>query len=328
MIHRERVALPEWVPPMLATSSKVLPDDEGWAHEMKWDGVRASAYLSGGRLLRLVSRSGQDVTVAYPELRGLGPAAGPRQLVLDGEIVAFAGGRPSFEALQPRIHVTSAAEAAQMARRTPVVYVAFDLLYLDWRPTLDLPYRQRRALLDDLALAGPSWQTPPAFTGAPGADMLAAAAAQGLEGVVAKRLDARYRPGARSADWQRVKPEFSQEAVVGGISAGTGRRAGQIGSLLVGVQSRGGQHWHAGKPRRHQVQRAVAAAARPAAVPAAPAGQPVRHAGPARTRAGGAVGGAAAGDRGGLRRVDEGGPYAGPGLPRAAHGQGPVGRGP
>ena len=240
MIHRERVPLPEWVPPMLATSSKVLPGDEGWAHEMKWDGVRASAYLSGGRLLRLVSRSGQDVTVAYPELRGLGPAAGPRQLVLDGEIVAFAGGRPSFETLQPRIHVTSAAEAAQMARRTPVVYVAFDLLYLDWRPTLDLPYRQRRELLDDLALAGPSWQTPPAFTDAPAADVLAAAVAQGLEGVVAKRLDARYRPGARSADWRKVKPEFSQEAVVGGISPGKGRRAGQIGSLLVGVQSTGG----------------------------------------------------------------------------------------
>ena len=272
MIHRERVALPEWVPPMLATSSKVLPDDEGWAHEMKWDGVRASAYLSGGRLLRLVSRSGQDVTVAYPELRGLGPAAGPRQLVLDGEIVAFAGGRPSFEALQPRIHVTSAAEAAQMARRTPVVYVAFDLLYLDWRPTLDLPYRQRRELLDDLALAGPSWQTPPAFTDAPGADVLAAAVAQGLEGVVAKRLDARYRPGARSADWRKVKPEFSQEAVVGGISPGKGRRAGQIGSLLVGVQSAGRPGLR--RPRRHRVQRPVAAAARPAAVPAAPAASP------------------------------------------------------
>lgn len=237
MIHRERVALPDWVPPMLAISSELPPDDGGWAYEMKWDGVRASAYLRGGRLLRLVSRSGQDVTVAYPELRGLGPAAGPRQLVLDGEIVAFDRGRPSFETLQPRIHVTSAAEAAQMARRTPVVYVAFDLLYLDWRPTLDLPYRQRRELLDGLALAGPSWQTPPAFTEVAGGDVLAAAVAQGLEGVVAKRLDARYRAAARSADWRKVKPEFSQEAVIGGINPGKGRRAGQIGSLLVGVQS-------------------------------------------------------------------------------------------
>ena len=78
---------------------------------------------------------------------------------------------------------------------------------------------------------------PPAFADAAGEDVQAAAAAQGLEGVVAKRLDARYRPGARSADWLKVKPEFSQEAVVGGINPGKGRRAGQIGSLLVGVQS-------------------------------------------------------------------------------------------
>ena len=237
MMHRERVALPDWVPPMLATSSGLPPDDDGWAYEMKWDGVRASAYLTGGRLLRLVSRSGRDVTVAYPELRALGPAVGSRQLILDGEIVAFDRGRPSFEALQPRMHVTSAAEAAYLAPRTPVTFLAFDLLYLDWRPTLELPYRQRRELLDGLGLAGPSWQTPPAFTDAAGEDVLAAGVAQGLEGVVAKRLDGRYRPGARSGDWLKVKPEFRQEVVVGGIRPGQGRRAGQIGSLLVGVQS-------------------------------------------------------------------------------------------
>ncbi len=240
MLHRERVALPDWVPPMLATSAALPPDDDGWAYEMKWDGVRASAYLSGGRLLRLVSRSGRDVTVAYPELRALGPAVGSRQLVLDGEIVAFDGGRPSFEALQTRMHVTSAAEAAQLVGRTPVTYLAFDLLYLDWRPTLDLPYQQRRELLDGLGLAGPSWQTPPAFTDVAGEDVLAAGGAQGLEGVVAKRLDGRYRPGARSGDWLKVKHEFRQEAVVGGIRPGKGRRAGHVGSLLVGVQTEDG----------------------------------------------------------------------------------------
>jgi bifunctional non-homologous end joining protein LigD len=237
MLHRERLALPDWVPPMLAMSSQLPTGDDGWAYEMKWDGVRTSAYLSGGRLLRLMSRSGKDVTAAYPELRGLGRAAGPGQLVLDGEVVAFDGGRPSFEALQPRMHVTSAAEAAVLARRTPVTYLVFDLLFLDWRPTTDLPYEKRRELLDGLGLAGPAWQTPPAFTDAAGADVLAAGVAQGLEGVVAKRLGSRYRPGARSADWLKVKPEFTQEAVVGGIRPGKGNRAGQVGSLLAGVQS-------------------------------------------------------------------------------------------
>jgi bifunctional non-homologous end joining protein LigD len=240
MLHRERIALPDWVMPMMAQLTPLPPDDGSWAYEMKWDGVRVSAYLSGGRLLRLISRTGRDVTVTYPELRALGPATSEHHLVLDGEVVAFAEGRPSFEALQPRMHVSAAAEAAQLARQKPVTYLIFDLLHLDWRPTIGLPYRQRRELLDGLELAGPFWQTPPAFTDVAGADILAAAAAQRLEGVVAKRLESAYRPGTRSADWRKVKPEFSQEAVIGGISPGKGNRQGTIGSLLVGVQAAGG----------------------------------------------------------------------------------------
>jgi bifunctional non-homologous end joining protein LigD len=240
MLHRERIALPDWVAPMMAQPTVLPPDDGAWAYEMKWDGVRVSAYLSGGRLLRLISRTGRDVTATYPELRGLGPATSGHHLVLDGEIVAFAGGRPSFEALQPRMHVTDAAEAAQLARQTPVTYLIFDLLHLDWRPVTGLPYRQRRELLEALELAGPFWQIPPVFTDVAGADLLAAAAAQQLEGVVAKRLESAYRPGARSSDWRKVKPDFSQEAVVGGISPGKGNREGTIGSLLVGVQTDGG----------------------------------------------------------------------------------------
>jgi bifunctional non-homologous end joining protein LigD len=231
------MSLPEWVAPMMAQSTGLPPDDGAWAYEMKWDGVRASAYLDDGHLLRLVSRTGRDITAAYPELAALGPATGNRSMVLDGEIVAFDHGRPSFEALQPRIHVSTPAQAAHLASQIPVTYVVFDLLYLDRRPTASLAYRQRRELLDGLGLAGRSWQTPPAFTGVTGTDMLAAAAAQRLEGVVAKRLDSAYRPGERSPDWRKVKPEHRQEAVVGGISPGQGNRAGTIGSLLIGVQT-------------------------------------------------------------------------------------------
>jgi bifunctional non-homologous end joining protein LigD len=237
MIHRERVALPIWVRPMLATGGGLPGGDVGWAYEMKWDGVRASSYLADGRLLRLVSRSGRDITVAYPELHGLGAATGSRQVVLDGEIVAFDDGRPSFEALQQRMHVASPAQAARLVGEVPVAYLVFDLLHLDGRPVLELPYRQRRELLDGLRLAGRSWQTPPAFTDASGADVLAAAFQQGLEGVVAKQLDAPYRPGIRSAEWVKVKNTSRQVVVVGGLSPGKGGRAGQIGSLLAGVQT-------------------------------------------------------------------------------------------
>jgi bifunctional non-homologous end joining protein LigD len=240
MMHRERVPLPTAVPPMMATASSLPPNDLGWAYEMKWDGVRASAYLSGGRLLRLISRTGRDITVAYPELLGLGAATAPRQLVLDGEIVAFFEGRPSFEVLQQRMHVTVAAQAAQLAAQVPVAYLVFDLLHLDGRDLLGLPYRQRRELLDDLGIAGRNWQTPPSFTDVSGKDMLHVASEQGLEGVVAKRVDSSYRPGARSSEWRKVKAFHRQEAVVGGINPGKGNRAGQIGSLLVGVQADGG----------------------------------------------------------------------------------------
>jgi bifunctional non-homologous end joining protein LigD len=232
--------LADWVAPMMAQPGDLPAGDDGWAYEMKWDGVRASAYLSGGILLRLVSRTGREITASYPELRALGPATEGHDLILDGEIVAFDHGRPSFEALQPRIHVTAPAQAAAMASQVPATYIVFDLLYLDGQPTTALPYRQRRELLDGLALTGPSWQTPPAFTDVSGADILAAATSQRMEGVVAKRLASRYRPGERSPDWRKVKPTFRQEAVVGGINPGQGNRVGTIGSLLIGVQTPGG----------------------------------------------------------------------------------------
>ena len=135
IIHRERLGLPVALTPMLAaTGSFPHREADAWAVEMKWDGVRALAFIEAGRLT-LRSRTGKDITATYPELGGLGNAIGRRQALLDGEIVAFNdAGQPDFEALQPRIHVTSAAQARQLAGITPVIYLAFDLLQLDGRP--------------------------------------------------------------------------------------------------------------------------------------------------------------------------------------------------
>jgi bifunctional non-homologous end joining protein LigD len=225
---------------MLASGDGFPGDAEGWAYELKWDGVRASAYIHQGRLLRLLSRTGRDITVAYPELYGLGAAARAGQLAIDGEIVAFEEGRPSFEALQYRIHVSSAAQAARLAADQPVSFMAFDLLHLDGLPTVEVPYHVRRELLDGLELAGQWWQTPPAYTDLTGDELLDVAARHGLEGVVAKRLESHYQPGARSPDWRKVKRVLRQEAVVGGINPGKGARAGLLGSLLMGVQTPAG----------------------------------------------------------------------------------------
>jgi bifunctional non-homologous end joining protein LigD len=241
MIHRERQPLPAVLTPMLARSEPSLPpDSEPWALEMKWDGVRALAYCEGTRA-RLISRTGEDITAAYPELRGLAAAVGRRDALLDGEIVAMGdSGWPDFEVLQNRMHVRDASLAQRLVAEYPVTYLAFDLLHLDGRPLLNLPYTQRRALLEDLAMNGQSWQTPPSFIGAPGADVQAVSRQHGLEGVVVKRLDSRYEPGKRPGTWRKVKNIRRQEAVIGGWRPGKGNRSGQIGSLLVGVQEDGG----------------------------------------------------------------------------------------
>ena len=235
MIHRERQPLPAGLRPMLAVTGAAPVARQNWALEMKWDGVRALAYVERGRV-RLMSRTERDITVAYPELARLGAATTHKQLLLDGEIVVFGeGGWPEFEALQPRMHVTSAAQAAMLAGQTPVTYLVFDLLQLDGRPLLDQQYRDRRALLDELELAGPYWQTPPWFPGEDFRAVQAVSVEHGMEGVVAKRLESKYAPGARTDNWRKIKNVRRQEAIVAGYKPGKGNRSGQVGSLLIGV---------------------------------------------------------------------------------------------
>jgi bifunctional non-homologous end joining protein LigD len=240
MIHRERLGLPATLKPMLATTGN--PPARGqnnWAVEMKWDGVRALAFVENGRL-RLGSRTGKDITGTYPELAGLARATGHKQALIDGEIVAFTDGKPDFEALQPRMHVSSASQAVRLAEQTPVTYLAFDVLQLDGRPLEGLPYSERRGLLTSFFPNGSAWLCPPNFPGEDLDDVLTASRANGLEGVVAKRLDSRYEPGARSAGWLKIKNQLRQEVVVAGWKPGKGNRTGQIGSLLVGVYDDGG----------------------------------------------------------------------------------------
>ena len=236
MIHRERLPLPASLTPMLAVPGKPPAHHrEEWAVEMKWDGVRALAFIENGQL-RLGSRTGRDITASYPELAGLAHATSHKQVLLDGEIVAFTDGRPDFEALQPRMHVSSPAQAVRLARTIPVTYLAFDVLQLDGRPLTGLPYSGRREILNTLVPNGSGWLSPPSFSGEDVDDVLTASAANGLEGVVAKRLDSRYEPGTRSSSWLKIKNLLRQEVVVAGWKPGKGNRTGLIGSLLIGVR--------------------------------------------------------------------------------------------
>jgi len=222
---------------MLAVAGELPDDDAPWAYEMKWDGIRALAHVGDGQVM-LVSRTGRDVSASYPELQRLATAVAEHQVVLDGEIVAFGpDGWPSFEVLQQRMNVSSPSQVRQLAAEISVSYLAFDLLSADGGQLLDRPYRTRRQRLEDLALEGPHWQTPPAFIEASGSDIRAVSQQHNLEGIMAKRLESRYEPGKRSAAWRKIKNVFRQEVVVGGWKPGEGMRASLIGSLIVGVST-------------------------------------------------------------------------------------------
>ena len=253
MIHRmdpaadaAREPMPEHVKPMLARAGSLPAGDDGWSYEIKWDGVRAIAYSTPGEL-RLESRNLKEITGSYPELARLNRALSSHQAILDGEIVAFdEHRRPSFAALQRRMHVGSPSQAKRLAKAAPVTYMIFDLLWLDGHSLMALRYEQRRELLEALQLSGAAWQTPDHLQGR-GRDVLKATAEQQLEGIVAKRLDSPYEPGSRGSSWVKIKNVGRQEVVIGGWLPGEGRRERRIGALLVGVYDPDGSFRYAGR---------------------------------------------------------------------------------
>jgi bifunctional non-homologous end joining protein LigD len=224
--------LPRRLDPMLAKIAP-LPEDEEWAYEIKWDGVRALAFAEPG-FWCMQSRRHENVTARYPELEGIAEQLGRRAAALDGEIVAFdERGRPSFQVLQSRMGLTQPGLVERRMKQTPVTLMIFDLLHLDGRSTRGLAYDQRRELLEGLGLDGPHWQTPRNNPG-PGEQLLEAARERGLEGVVAKRRDSLYRPGKRTGEWVKKRVWRRQEFVIGGWIPGEGSRAKRVGSLLIG----------------------------------------------------------------------------------------------
>ena len=187
---------------------------------------------------RISSRRGEDASHRYPELAGLAEALGGRSAILDGEVVAFdAKGRPSFQTLQRRMGLSRPETIKRRSVEVPVSYVAFDLLHLDSESLIAEPYERRRELLAGLGLDGENWRAPAHRIG-DGPAFLEAARAQGLEGIVCKRLGSPYRPGRRSSEWLKIRARLRQELVVGAYMPGEGGRTGSVGSLLVGYWDR------------------------------------------------------------------------------------------
>jgi bifunctional non-homologous end joining protein LigD len=217
---------------MKATAAAAPPMGAEWVHEVKWDGMRVLLRCVDGETT-LASSNGIDATVRFPELTDIGRAIGC-DAVLDGEVIAVdAAGRPDFGTLQRRMHLSSPTDVKRVAADVPVALALFDILWLDGHDLCPLPWEGRRGALEQIVEPAPSWRVPPTDDDGPG--LLAIADEQGLEGIVSKRIDSTYLPGKRTTSWRKVKVRRHQEFVVGGWWPGEKGRAGQMGSLLIGV---------------------------------------------------------------------------------------------
>ena len=229
----EPVGLSNLIAPMLAAAAPT-PSGPGWAYEFKYDGVRALTYVGGGHV-RVVSRNNNDITSTYQQSWRSSPTpwtAGKRCWTVS--VALEDGDRPSFAKLQARIHV--AAPSRALFEHVPVVYYVFDLLRLDGQEIWQLPYTERRQRLADLRLDDDSVRAPARFVDVDAQALLQTADLAGLEGIVAKRLSATYRPGKRSADaWTKIPLIRTHEVVLIAYKPGAGRRAGTIGSLLLAI---------------------------------------------------------------------------------------------
>lgn len=242
-VPRSSSSQPPWpIEPMLAKPGKVPAHPEAFAYELKWDGYRTLLRAEGGKA-NVRTRNLRDVTSDYPEAQAIAKALADHRLILDGELVALdEKGRPSFGRMQQR----AGAFGAGREGKDPsigVVYIAFDLLWLDGKSLMGQPCSERRAALEALDLECPEAWVPPAHD--EGASLLEAGAQLGLEGIVAKRRDSRYEAGKRTGAWVKIKNVLSQEFVIGGYSKGEGSR-GELGALLLGYYD-GDELRYAGK---------------------------------------------------------------------------------
>jgi bifunctional non-homologous end joining protein LigD len=234
-----KAPMPKDLTPMLAQIGKGdPPTDPTWLFEVKWDGVRALCYIENGKL-RMVSRNGNTIDRQYPELSILPHHVNATTAILDGEIAALdARGVPSFELLQRRINVAEASAAALLSRNHPVVFFAFDLLYLDGHDLRGVPLVERKRLLQEILTPGDGINYSNHFEGN-GPELMAAAKQQGLEGIVAKRANSFYE-SRRGSDWVKYKVTASSSFVLCGFTKG---ERNYFGALVLGVYDRGKLLW-------------------------------------------------------------------------------------
>jgi len=231
--------MPKMISPMLAELGKGTPPaGDEWLFEVKWDGVRAICTIDGGQL-RMISRNGNAIDKQYPELSVLPHQIDAKRAIVDGEIAALnAQGKPDFELLQRRMHLTDASVVARLARSHPVTLFVFDLLYLDGYDLRAAPLKERKTLLIEILRPEGAIRLSEHFTGH-GAEMLEAVKQQGMEGIIGKRARSKYE-SRRSGDWMKWKVVDASDFYICGYTPGD--RHG-LGALVLGRYEDGALRW-------------------------------------------------------------------------------------
>jgi bifunctional non-homologous end joining protein LigD len=236
--------MPTEIHPMLATPIEEPFDSDDWLFEIKWDGYRAVAFIEDGRV-RLVSRNQNELTPRYPELKDLPKFVNAKTAILDGEVVALdEQGRASFSLMQQRTGFRPGGRRGVTNADVPVLYYAFDLLYLDGYDLRKLPLEERKKKLKSIIVAGDALRYSDHYE-KQGKALFEVARQKGLEGILAKKRDSIYQE-RRSSEWLKIKITHRLECVIGGYTEPEGSRA-HFGSVVLGLYDKQGRLIHAGQ---------------------------------------------------------------------------------
>ena len=222
--------------PVLATR---IPDGSQWIAQVKWDGVRVLTYYDGVTV-RLFNRKLHERTMQYPELVDIGHYCAARSVILDGEIIALVNGKPSFHQVMKRDGIRLAAKVEQARRLTPIVYMIYDILFLNGEWVVDQTLVSRQQLLSRIIRPQEHVQTVENFPDGP--QLFNAVQNAGLEGIVCKRTDSRYAIDRKDERWQKIKNYRDVVAVLGGVTY----RDGVANAILLGLYDREGRLWYIG----------------------------------------------------------------------------------
>jgi bifunctional non-homologous end joining protein LigD len=237
-------SMPTAIHPMLATSIDEPFDGPEWLFEIKWDGYRAVAFIENGKA-RLVSRNQNELTARYPELKDLANFVKAKNAILDGEVVALDDeGRASFSLMQQRTGFRPGGRRAATNADVPVLYYAFDLLYLDGYDWRRVPLEERKKKLASILLTGDSLRYSDHYQ-QQGKALFEMARQKGLEGILAKKRDSIYQE-RRSTEWLKIKITHRLECVIGGYTDPEGTRA-HFGSIVLGLYDKHGRLIHIGQ---------------------------------------------------------------------------------